>query len=272
MKSNLLLILSCLLFFFKASSSVSQPAGKTFILVHGAGHGSWCWKKVVPLLEAKGYKVIALDLPSHGVDTVRLASIKLADDVKTVTDAANAIEGKVILLGHSSGGIVISQAADILGLEKTDKLVFLDAFMPQNGESVLSLGKKIQGIKADSSKQGSLHPERFIFTADKKCFRWNPSLAEELFYQDCSKEDIAFAKAHLSWNSVASIAAPVHVTDSSYGAIKKYYILCTEAKELDKSNMVMNVPCEKVYKLGSSHSPFFSMPEKLVEILSEISR
>jgi pimeloyl-ACP methyl ester carboxylesterase len=226
---------------------------------------------VVPLLEAKEYKVIALDLPSHGDDTVKLASNTLADDIKAVTDAANTVKGKVILLGHSSGGVVISEAADILGPEKVDKLVYLDAFLPQNGESVLSIGKKIQGIKPDSSKSGNLHPERFIFTADHKSFRWNPALSEHRFYHDCSKEDIAFANAHLSWNSFATISTPVHVSDSSYGVIKKYYILCTQAKDLDKSNMVTNVPCEKVYKLDSSHSPFFSMPEKLVEILIDIS-
>jgi len=127
-----------------AITTFSQSLDKTLILVHGAGHGSWCWKKVVPLLEAKGYKVIALDLPSRGDDTAKLASITLDDDVKSVTDAANAIDGKVILLGHSSGGVVISQAAELLGPEKIDKLIYLDAFLPQNGESVFSLGEKIE--------------------------------------------------------------------------------------------------------------------------------
>src|SRR6185369_16020773 len=184
MKKNLLLILLSFIFFVTTTSLFSEPIIKTFILVHGAGHGSWCWKKVVPLLEAKGYKVITVDLPSHGDDTVKLAGITLADDVKTVTDAANRMKGKVILLGHSSGGIVISQAAEMLGPQKVDKLVYLDAFLPQNGESVLSLGKKIQGIKPDSSGSGTLHPERFIFASDKKSFRWNPKLSEQRFYHD----------------------------------------------------------------------------------------
>lgn len=56
-----------------------------------------------------------------------------------------------------------------------------------------------------------------------------------------------------------------------YGAVKKYYILCTQAKDLDKSSMVNNLNFEKVYKLPSSHSPFFSMPEKLVNILVDIN-
>lgn len=248
-------------------SSIAQLSNKTYILVHGAGHGAWCWNKVIPLLEAKGYKVIALDLPGRGDDTAKLANITLDDDVKSVTDAATVIEGKVILLGHSSGGIVISQAAEHLGPKKVDKLIYLDAFLPQNGESVFSLAGKI----SESGKASSIsESDRFIFSGDKKVFKWNPAFTEQLFYHDCLKEDIAFANAHLLWNTVANIATPVHVSDSSYGAVKKYYILCTEAKDLDKSGMVSNVHCEKIYKLPSSHSPFFSMPQKLVDILIDI--
>lgn len=253
-------------------TSISQSSNKTYMLVHGAGHGAWCWKKVVPLLEAKGYKVITLDLPSCGDDTVELANIAFDDDVKKVTDAANAVEGKVILVGHSSGGVVISQAAEFLGPEKIDKLIYLDAFLPQNGESVFSLAGKIRESNKTSvvSKSDKPEPELLIFSVDKKSCKWNPKLVEQIFYHDCSPKDIAFAKAHLSWQSVATLATPVHVTDSRYGIIKKYYILCTQAKDLDKSSITSNVHCEKVYKLPSSHSAFFSMPEKLVDILVEI--
>ncbi len=252
--------------------SFSQSFNKTYILVHGAGHGAWSWKKVVPLLEAKGFKVITIDLPSQGVDAIKLASITLNDDVESVTNAADAVDGKVILLGHSSGGVVISQAAELLGPKKIEKLVYLDAFLPQNGESVFSLAGKIRESNKTSSvsKSDAPEPELLIFSADKKSCKWNPQLTEQLFYHDCPPEDIAFAKAHLRWQSVSTLATPAHVTDSSYGAIKKYYILCTQAKDLDKSSIVSNVHFEKVYKLPSSHSPFFSMPDKLVDILIDI--
>lgn len=109
-----------LLLFFSVTTSTtfSQSLNKTYILIHGTGHGSWCWKKVIPLLEAKGYKVVALDLPTHGNDTAKLSSMTLDDDVKSVIGASSAIEGKVVLLGHSSGGVVISQAAELLGPER----------------------------------------------------------------------------------------------------------------------------------------------------------
>ncbi|WP_300600927.1 alpha/beta fold hydrolase [Niabella sp.] len=250
----------------------SQSPNKTYVLVHGAGHGAWCWKKIIPVLEANGYQAVALDLPSRGSDPSKLANITLIDDVKRVTDIANATDGHVILVGHSSGGVIISQAADLLGAKKVDKLIYLDAFLPQNGESVFSLAEKIGQNKEGPSvaKQEMPAPERFLFTEDKKSFKWNPELVQQLFYHDCSQEDITFAQKNLTWNSVASIATPVNVSDDSYGVIKKYYILCAEARDLDKSSMVTNVQCEKVYKLPSGHSPFLSMPGKLVDILIEM--
>lgn len=254
------------------TNNSSQSPARTYILVHGAAHGAWCWKKVIPLLEAKGNKVIAIDLPSSVNDTAKLAGIALEDDVKGVIDAANTVQEKVILLGHSSGGVVISQAAEILGPKKIDKLIYLDAFLPQNGESVFSQAEKIRANNKTSSVLTPNAPsaELLIFSEDNKSCKWNPGLVQELFYHDCSPEDVGFAKTHLSWQSVATLAAPVRVTEGCYGVIKKYYILCTQAKDLDKSSIVSNAYFEKIYTLPSSHSPFFSMPGKLVAVLIDI--
>jgi pimeloyl-ACP methyl ester carboxylesterase len=185
------------------------------------------------LLETKGYKVITLDLPSHGNDTAQLANVTLDDDVKKVTDAANAIKGKVILIGHSSGGVVISQAAELLGAGKIDKLIYLDAFLPQNGESVFSLAGKIrESNNASSTSQlNKQQPELLIFSEDKKSCKWNPELVEQIFYHDCSPKDIAFAKAHLSWQSFATLQHLVHVTDSIYQQ-EKYYIPLYTGKKI----------------------------------------
>ena len=78
------------------------------------------------------------------------------------------------------------------------------------------------------------------------------------------------ALARIGKQPVAPLATPVHLTDSIYGSIPRYYILCTEGKDLNKTFLTTRVLCKKVYTLASSHSPFLSMPEKLVEILNEI--
>jgi pimeloyl-ACP methyl ester carboxylesterase len=265
MNASLLLLSTILI----QNISYAQP--KTYVLVHGAWHGAWCWKKVVPLLEAKGNRVLAIDLPGHGDDKAPAASITLDDYVQKVVEVARAQNGPVILVGHSMAGVVIAQAAEVLGKEKAAKLVFLDAFMPQNGESVLAMADKVSAHQQASNKPeaGPSLTESLVLSDDKKASMIKAENATQLFYHDCSAADVAFAKAHLGWQSMACLATPVSVTEARYGAVPKVYILCTEAKDLDKSRLVENVPCQKVYKLASSHSPFFSMPEKLVAILHE---
>lgn len=134
-------------------SSIAAPVGgaadKTVILVHGAFADGSSWDKVVPLLQAKGLKVVSVQNP--------LSS--LADDVAVTQRAIAAQTGKVILVGHSWGGTVITQAgAD----DKVSALVYVAAFAPSEGEAVGDLGKDFPAppglakVQADASGYLSL--------------------------------------------------------------------------------------------------------------------
>jgi pimeloyl-ACP methyl ester carboxylesterase len=255
----------CVLFCFICGIICAQNQNKTYILVHGGWHGAWCWNKVVPLLEAKGNKVIAIDLPSHGKDKTPPETVTLDDCVKKVVEIVNQQTEPVILVGHSMSGLIISQAAEVLGAKKVAKLVYLDAFLPKKGESVMMIADKNSPMASKNRPQSF-----FIVSADHKTATINFEVAVNALYHDCSKEDIAFAKANLCIQSVAVLATPVKVSEEIYGKIPKVYILCTKAKDLDKSKIATNVPCEKIYKLDTSHSPFFSQPKKLAKILNKI--
>jgi hypothetical protein len=98
----------------------------------------------------------------------------------------------------------------------------------------------------------------------------NPNLLKNALYHDCSQTDIDFALANLAKEPLAVLGTPVQVSDGVYGKISKYYILCTQSRDSDKSPLTTRVPTEKIYQLNSSHSPFFSMPEKLAAILLEL--
>jgi len=248
--------------------SNAQKRESTLILVHGAGHGSWSWSKVIPLLANKNISTTAVDLPGQSNDTLKLFNHTLADDVDCIRNATDSVQGKVILAGHSSGGVAIAQAAELLGIAKVEKLIFLDAFMPKDGESVGSIAAKVASDIKNKKEAGA--PPEMLFTANHKVFKWNPEIVENHFYHDCSKADIANAKANLKWQSVASISTQVKLSDDIYGGIPKYYILCTEAKDLDKSSIATNVPVKKIFKISSSHSPFLSKPNELARILLEI--
>ena len=75
-----------------------------FLLIHGAWHGGWCWRKVVPLLEADGHRALAPDLPGHGKDETPLTEVTLASYSDRICEIAGAQPGPIILVGHSMGG------------------------------------------------------------------------------------------------------------------------------------------------------------------------
>ena len=99
----------------------------TFVLIHGAWHGAWCWKKIIPLLEKEGHNVEAPELPGHGNHKVPIAEISLQLYVDYVCQVIDSQSEPVILVGHSLGGCTISQAAENRP-EKIKALVYLSAF------------------------------------------------------------------------------------------------------------------------------------------------
>jgi pimeloyl-ACP methyl ester carboxylesterase len=105
-----------------------------FILVHGSWHGAWCWAEVLPLLNKAGHEVVAVELPGHGQDKTPSGDITLHHYVDRVAEALEQLK-PAVLVGHSMGGIVISQLAEKMWQE-VKQLIFLSAFMPGNDKSM----------------------------------------------------------------------------------------------------------------------------------------
>ena len=110
----------------------------TFVLVHGAWHGAWCWDKLVPELEQLGHRAVTLDLPGAGDDTTPIPDISLASYVQRVVDTLDAQDKNVVLVGHSAGGVPITAAAETRP-EKIRTLVYLTAFLPKSGQVLSEL-------------------------------------------------------------------------------------------------------------------------------------
>ena len=111
-----------------------QDSQKHFVLVHGACHGAWCWFKLKPLLEAAGHRVSAFDLSASGTNTKVIQQVtSLSDYTLPLLEfmAAVPAEEKVVLVGHSLGGMNIALAMDKFP-EKVAVAVFLTAFMPDS--------------------------------------------------------------------------------------------------------------------------------------------
>lgn len=123
--------------------ALAQAPNATFVLVPGAWHGAWCYRRVADLLMAKGHKVHALTLTGLA-DRVHLASDAVNMDTH-VADIVNFVKweglSNFVLVGHSYGGLPITGAADQLG-DKISSIVYLDAFIPEDGQSMVDIVKR----------------------------------------------------------------------------------------------------------------------------------
>ena len=233
----------------------------TYVLVHGAYHGAWCYAKVVPLLQAAGHTAVAVDLPGHGDNPVPRKQITLDAYVDHVCRVIDAQSEPVILVGHSLGGVTVSQVAEKRP-DKVKTLVFLAALMPLDGESRFDLSKRVE--------ENSSAADARVPTDDGLASAVRDDFIVPLFYGDCSEEDISFAKARLVPQAIAILETQVHLSEQCYGSVPRVYIECLQDGAIPikmQRRMVAAAPCEKVLTLDTSHSPFFSAPEKLTEFL-----
>ena len=131
---------------------------KTFVLVHGAWHGGWCWRRVADLLEAKGHKVYAPTLTGLGERSHLLsASVNLSTHI---TDIVNVFKWErldgVVLCGHSYAGLVIAGVAEQVA-PAIASIVFLDAFVPLDGDAVVALASDaVRAALRDGQQKGEI--------------------------------------------------------------------------------------------------------------------
>ena len=237
---------------------------KTFILIHGSWHSAWNWHKVVPLLEKAGHKAFAIDLPGMGRDKTYISKVKMKTTVEKICELIDSIEGKVILVGHSKNGIMISQAAEYRP-HKIEKLIYLAAYLVPNGKtqreySLLDTGGMLKPYVTP-------YPELNAHTLQ-------PAIYKEGLYHDCDEDITELAKVLLSHEPVESGITPLQLTEENFGSVPRYYIECTEDRAVTpfiQQKMYEETPCKKIYRMATSHSPFFSQPEALTEIFCEIA-
>ena len=114
------------------------------VLIHGAAHGAWCWEEVVPLLRARGFEVTAPDLPGLGADTTPPKDVTMESYIQRIVEAVGDIGPPVLLVGHSMGGLPISEAAERIP-SRISKLIYLTAVLPQSGEKLTDFTEVNEG-------------------------------------------------------------------------------------------------------------------------------
>lgn len=222
------------------------------LLVHGSCHGAWCWRDLIPELEARGHSARALDLPGHGDDKTPVNDVTLDTYAKAVVDALGP---QTVLVGHSMGGYVITAAAAIAPA-KIAKMIYLCAYVPQD---TLSLAQ----MRAMAPRQPLL--EAVNLAADRKSFTLDPAQVKNLFYHDCSDASADFAAKRLCAQATAPSAVPCPQPAPST-APPRHYIRCMADRTIPPEfqvTMTQDWPAHDVSEMNTSHSPFLSQPAAL---------
>jgi len=239
--------------------------GSTFFLVHGAWTGSWCWEKLCLLLEAEGHNVIAPDMPGHGENRLPIAEQNLEKYAHTAESLIAQLDESVILVGHSFGGMITSQAACYIP-NKIKKLVYIAAFLPRDGQSCVSITKS---IKPTFHEKLIAYGYDFIMSADGKTSMLTPNACIDFVFNDIPKDSALVIAERLSPESNEAQQQAVVLNDK-FSDIPKAYVRCVLDQTVDirlQDKMCAETYCDEVYTLKTGHCPFESAPHSLADIL-----
>lgn len=239
---------------------------ETYVMVHSAWLGAWSFGYVKEALEKKGHKVVVFDLPAHGEDKTAPKDVTMDSYVKATQKVIDAQDCKVILVGHSFGGMVISQVAEIRS-DKIKKLVYLTAMLVPNGISFLD---------AVASVKTSVALNNLVFSEDKSYVTVKQNKLHEAFGADIPLETFNKTIPLLSAEPTAPLGTKLNITDSKFGSIPRYYIQTLNDHGIPtpvQEAMFTGMGIDKLYTINnSSHLPIFSHPQLIADILDDVSK
>jgi pimeloyl-ACP methyl ester carboxylesterase len=225
-----------------------------FVLVHGAWHGGWCWRYVRPLL--KGHEVFAPSLTGLG-ERRHLAGPGVDLDTH-ISDIVSILEMEdlrdVILVGHSYGGMVVTGAAD-RAPERIGRLVYLDAFVPENGKCTLDyvVPERAARMREEGEKVGSVTP---------------PPLS---LWGLTKPEHIDFVKPREVRHPYRTMSQPIRLkNEAALKRLPKTFVYCSSPAtgSFDAfAAKYRNDPAWKFFELATGHDAMILMPERVAQIL-----
>lgn len=230
-----------------------------FVLVHGAWHGAWCWRKILPSLWSAGHRAFAVTLTGLG-DREHLMSpaIPLATHIEDVAAVIETEElTRLVLVGHSYAGLLITAVADRYA-ERVVRLVYLDAIVPRSGESWSSSHDESarQARRAVIARDGVLPPP--------------PASAYGL-----TGEDAAWVDRRQRPHPGAPYEEVLHFDEARVAGLARTFVDCTSpalpAIETSRRR-VRSEPGWQLVEIATGHDPMISAPAQLLGILEQAGR
>jgi pimeloyl-ACP methyl ester carboxylesterase len=226
----------------------------TFVLVHGAWHGAWCWGEVPARLASAGHRTVAVDLPC---DDPHAGWTAYAD---TVMSSLAGVDDELVVVGHSLGGGVIPLVA---AQRPVEELVFLCSFPPMVGRSLddsVQAEPELTEPRARAWRECRDAQDRYVWP--------DFDSAAYSMYHDCSEEDARWAFAQLRPQGAAPFAERWPL--EAWPDVPVTFITCLDDR-MGSSSALRRVARERFgvepIEIRGSHSPFVSQPGALTEAL-----
>src|SRR5215469_8145886 len=237
-----------------------------FVLVHGAFSGGWIWGPLAERLQASSHVVEAPDLPGSGNDDTPVTGVTLDSCANRVCEVLQKSSQPSFLVGNSMGGLIATQAAARCP-ERVLGLVYVAAFAPQNGQSLLDLTRLPEGA-------GDQVQANIIVEGDPPVATMPDAASRDALYGSCTEEVASWAIARQRPQAVAPFATPVSIPPGVLAAIPRYYVLCLRDRAIPPAlqrRMSRESACAEVIEFDTDHTPQLSMPAQLADALDRFA-
>jgi pimeloyl-ACP methyl ester carboxylesterase len=236
------------------------------VLVHGAWGGAWIWQKVVQPLEAAGHRVETLDLPGAGDDRTPLEEINLDAYAKRICDVLGRSPERAVLVGHSMGGMAVTQAASRCP-GRVASLIYVAGFLPGEGQSLVGLTELPEG-------KGDHVQKTMVVSGEPPIAELSEENAITAFY-NLAPPDVAQWAAQAQRPQPAIPMMEGATLSAGYENIPRSYIHTTR----DQANMpalqrrmMKERGVSPVIELETDHTPHLSAPDELVAAIDQLAR
>ena len=233
-----------------------------FVLVHGAFAGGWIWGPLAGRMTAAGHVVEAPDLPGGGADRTPPPGVTLQSCAARICDTLRRSSEPSVLVGNSMGGLVATQAAALCA-DRVAALVYVAAFAPQDGQSLLDLTRLPEGA-------GDQVQANILIDGDPPVAIMPDEASKQALYGSCPDDVAAWAIAQHRPQAVAPFATPVSIPSGALAGIPRYYVLSLRDRAIPfalQRRMSAEAHCAATVELDTDHTPQLSMPAELTAAL-----